>query len=105
MNIYKQSTQKNSWIFNEISLTQIQAMRFSRGLSILEELKKQNDKISLKSVKPEEEKTIITYYTNQIAITINNKKLSSSLKVITTYIVICDEFLQKILSKKDYYRL
>ncbi len=93
MNIYKQSTQKNNWEFNETRLAQIQAMRFSRGLKILEELKKQNDKVSLKSVKPEDEKGIIIYYTNQIAITIDKKNLSSSLKVINDNLVICDELL------------
>jgi hypothetical protein len=82
MNNYKQSTQKNNWVFNETSLAQIQAMRFTRGLKILEELKKQNDKVSLKSVKPEDEKALIIYYTNQIAVTIDKKGISSSVKVV-----------------------
>jgi len=83
MNIYKESTQNKNWIFNENSLLQIQALKFQRGLQILDELKKSNEthKVRLQSIKPEEEKNLIIYYTNQILKIISKKSQSKSLKV------------------------
>ena len=81
MNNFRQSTQKKNWIYNESGLNQINATKFTRGLKILEELKKQNEQVSLKSFKPDDEKVIIAYFAHQIVNIIDKKNLPNSLKV------------------------
>jgi hypothetical protein len=95
MDIYKQSTQKKSWIFDAQGITKHQRQKLQKVLSIVEEIKKTMtadeheqsnlNKFNVKSTKPEEEKNVINFYTREI-LNLLKKKVSSSNKSLKVYI-------------------
>jgi hypothetical protein len=86
MDIYRQSTQKKHWILDQAGLLQNQKQKVNKVLHTIAEIGKQTanepgHKPSSLKLKPEEEKTLILYFTNILLDILKRKTSSNSLKV------------------------